>query len=302
MFSRLFSRASNPEERKLRAWCRSTLGITPGDLGLYRQALRHSSAVPEDRPDLPNNERLEFLGDAILDAVVGTFLFQKYPDQGEGFLTRMRSKLVSRHQLNILAKRVQIEKVIESNVNSGHETSVPGNALEALIGAIFLDKGFERTRKLVLGLIGENFDMTEVEQEDRDAKSRLLEWGQKKRRRVEFTHREEHQRGRGRSYVCDVLIDGRSVGAGRGNSKKKAEQDAAQAAFRSLHARGAHQRHERSRTDEGAQSAEEHKRGRRRGQRGRQRRSSDEHKPQPHGDAPAATGSTSPAPTPGDAS
>jgi ribonuclease-3 len=240
LLSRLFSRASNPEEKRLRAWCRSTLGITPGDLALYRQAMRHSSAVPDDRPDLPNNERLEFLGDAILDAIVGTFLFQKYPDQGEGFLTRMRSKLVSRHQLNILAKRVHIEKVIESNVSRGHETSVPGNALEALIGAIFLDKGFDRTRKLVLGLIDENFDLKEVEAEDRDAKSRLLEWGQKKRKRVEFNHREEHHRGRGKLYVCEVTVDGHIRGTGKGNSKKKAEQEAAQAALRGSHARGGH--------------------------------------------------------------
>jgi ribonuclease-3 len=238
LFSRLFSRAANPEERRLRAWCRSTLGITPGDLALYRQAMRHSSAVPEDRPDLPNNERLEFLGDAILDAIIGTFLFQKYPEQGEGFLTRMRSKLVSRHQLNILAKRVHIEKVIESNISRGHETSVPGNALEALIGAIFLDKGFDRTQKLVLGLIDDNFDLKEVEQEDRDAKSRLLEWGQKKRRRIEFVHREEHQRGRGKHYVCEVNIDGHARGNGRGNSKKKAEQEAAQAALRAIQTRG----------------------------------------------------------------
>ena len=245
MFSRLFSRASNPEERRIRAWCRSTLSITPGDLGLYRQALRHSSAAPDDRPDLPNNERLEFLGDAILDAIVGTFLFQKYPQQGEGFLTRMRSKLVSRHQLNILAKRVNIEKVMESNVSSGHETSVPGNALEALIGAIFLDKGFEKTRKLVLGMIGDNFDLDEVEQEDRDGKSRLLEWGQKKRKRVEFTHREEHQRGRGKHYVCEVMIEGQPRGTGRGNSKKKAEQEAASVAWRGIHGRGGHSRAER---------------------------------------------------------
>lgn len=285
MFSRLFSRATNPEERRLRAWCRSTLGITPGDLALYRQALRHSSAVPDDRPDLPNNERLEFLGDAILDAIIGTFLFQKYPDQGEGFLTRMRSKLVSRHQLNILARRVHIEKVVESNISHGHETSVPGNALEALIGAIFLDKGFEKTRKLVLGMIGDNFDLKEVEAEDRDAKSRLLEWGQKKRKRVEFTHREEHQRGRGKLYVCEVVIEGHPRGTGRGNSKKKAEQEAAQATFRSLHARGGHPRGDHGGEHREREPQQGERQVRRRGNRGGQRRrqgdrpqSADEHR------------------------
>lgn len=239
MFSALFSRPKNPEERKIRAWCRQYLGLTPGDLALYRQALRHSSAVPEDRPELPNNERLEFLGDAILDAIVGQFLFNKYPEQGEGFLTRMRSKLVSRHQLNILAKHVEIEKVVESNVGRGHETSVPGNALEALIGAIFLDKGFDKTNKAVLTLIQAHFDLKTVEQEDRDNKSRLLEWGQKKKRRVEFHISEENSRnGRGKLYIAEVRIDGEARGTGRGHSKKKAEQDAATSAFRSLRPHG----------------------------------------------------------------
>jgi ribonuclease III len=239
LFAALFSRPKNPEERKIRAWCRQKLGLTPGDLALYRQALRHSSAVPEDRPDLPNNERLEFLGDAILDAVVGQFLFNKYPEQGEGFLTRMRSKLVSRHQLNILAKHVEIEKVVESNIGRSQETSVPGNALEALIGAIFLDKGFDKTNKAVLTLIQAHFDLKTVELEDRDNKSRLLEWGQKKKRKVEFRISEQASpSGRGKLYLAEACIDGDVRGSGKGHSKKKAEQDAANAAYRSIRPHG----------------------------------------------------------------
>ncbi len=238
MLSSLFSRPANPEERLIRAWSRSTLGLTPGDLALYRQALRHSSAVPEDRPDLPNNERLEFLGDAILDAIVGTLLFRTYPDKSEGFLTRMRSKLVSRAQLNVLAKHIEIEKVVETKVARGHETSVPGNALEALIGAIFLDKGFKKTQALVLMLIDKYFDLKELEKEDRDGKSRLLEWGQKRRKKVEFHLSEERSKGsRGKQYVAEVRIDGTVRGTGRGHSKKIAEQDAAQAAFRGMRSR-----------------------------------------------------------------
>jgi len=238
VLSALFSRPANPEERRIRAWSRSTLGITPGDLALYRQALRHSSAAPEDRPDLPNNERLEFLGDAILDAIVGTLLFRTYPGKGEGFLTRMRSKLVSRAQLNVLAKHIGIEQVVETKVARGHETSVPGNALEALIGAIFLDKGFNKTQALVLMLIGKYFDLKELEKEDRDGKSRLLEWGQKRRKKVEFHLAEERGKGgRGKQYVAEVRIDGNVRGVGRGNSKKIAEQDAAQSAFKSMRSR-----------------------------------------------------------------
>jgi len=233
----LFSRARNPEERLVRAWCRQTLRLTPGDLPLYRQALRHSSAVPDDRPDLPDNERLEFLGDAILDAIIGELLFSTYPDKGEGFLTRMRSKLVSRAQLNSLAKHMGIERVMESNVARSHESSVPGNALEALIGALFLDKGFDRTRKVVVKLLLAHVDLEEVAKEDKDGKSRLLEWGQKRRRKVEFVVKEDQGQGRGKSYIAEVLIDGVVRGSGRGNSKKVAEQDAAQSAFRSMRSR-----------------------------------------------------------------
>lgn len=239
MIDRLFNRARNPEERKVRAWCRSTLGLTPGDLPLYRQALRHVSAVQEERPDLPDNERLEFLGDAILDAIIGELLFTTYPDRGEGFLTRMRSKLVSRTQLNILAKELGIERVMESNLARSHESSVPGNAVEAIIGAMFIDKGFQRTRKVVVTLVQKHFDLHEVEKEDKDGKSRLLEWGQKRRKKVEFRVHEEGG-GRGKHYVAEVHIDGKIRGTGQGANKKAAEQDAAQSAFRSMRSRKPH--------------------------------------------------------------
>lgn len=192
--------------------------------------------MSDERPDLPDNERLEFLGDAVLDAIIGDLLFSSYPDQGEGYLTRMRSKLVSRAQLNTLAKRIGIERVIETTVARAHESSVPGNALEALIGALFLDKGFERTRKVVVGLIKQHFDLKEIEKEDRDGKSRLLEWGQKRRKKVEFVVHEGGG-GRGRHYVAEVRINGEVKGTGKGSSKKTAEQDAAQSAFRSMRSR-----------------------------------------------------------------
>ncbi|MBK8581880.1 MAG: ribonuclease III [Flavobacteriales bacterium] len=211
------------------------MGITPKDLPLFRQALRHSSAVPDDRPDIPDNERLEFLGDSVLDTVVGRYLFKAYPDKGEGFLTRMRSKLVSRHQLSILAKQVEIERVMEVNIGRNQDTSVPGNAMEALIGALFLDKGFERTNAVVIKLITAHFDLKAVELEDRDSKSRLLEWGQKRRKRVEFVLREDSDHGgRGKLFVAEAHVDGAVRGTGKGHSKKKAEQDAARAANRAL--------------------------------------------------------------------
>lgn len=250
MLARLFSRTT-PEERRIRAWSRKTFGVTPRNIPLWRQALRHSSANTDDGPELPNNERLEFLGDAVLDAVIGELLFTRYPDQGEGFLTRMRSMLVSRHQLNILARKVEIERVMESNLGRHQETSVPGNALEAVFGALFLDKGFDKTRKAVVGLLDQHFDLKTIEQEDRDSKSRLLEWGQKKRRKVEFSISEEDGRGmRGKTYLCEVKVDGEVRGSGRGQSKKKAEQEAAQNAFRAMRHREGHTAREGGRGDQ----------------------------------------------------
>ncbi|MBX3623358.1 MAG: ribonuclease III [Rhizobacter sp.] len=236
MIRSLFRRVTaSPEDRRIAAWVHRAFGIRPTDLALYRQALRHSSAVPDDRPDLPNNERLEFLGDAILDAVVGSMLFEAYPREGEGFLTRMRSRLVSRQQLNELAARVEIHRVMESNVTRGHETSVPGNALEAVFGAIYLDRGFMRTRKAIMRLITSQYKLSELEKDDRDSKSRLLEWGQKQKRKVEFVVTEETARGgKAKVYVAEVLVDGKRRGTGRGSSKKKAEQDAADAAYKGL--------------------------------------------------------------------
>jgi ribonuclease-3 len=139
--------------------------------------------------------------------------------------------------LNTLAKHIHIDRVLESNLARSHESSVPGNALEALIGAIFLDKGFERTRKVVVRLILRHFDLKEIEKEDKDGKSRLLEWGQKRRRKVEFVVREEHGGPRGRIYVAEVLIAGDVKGTGRGVSKKSAEQEAAQSAFQRMRSR-----------------------------------------------------------------
>lgn len=235
MFGALFRKPASPEERRIRAWCRETLGITPRNLPLYRQALRHRSAISEDRPDLDDNERLEFLGDAVLDAIVGEFLYHKYPDKGEGFLTRMRSKLVSRHQLSILAKQVGIQRVMEVNIDGNQDTAVPGNAMEALFGALLMDKGFDRTKAAVIKLITTHFDLKVVEEEDRDSKSRLLEWGQKQHRKVEFVISEDGQNnGRNGRFSAEARVDGKVRGTGKGHSKKKAEQEAARDAARKM--------------------------------------------------------------------
>ena len=287
MFSALFSRGGSPEERRIRAWCRKTLGITPKNIALYQQALRHRSAIPEGH-DVPDNERLEFLGDTVLDTIVGQYLYRTYPDKGEGFLTRLRSKLVSRHQLSILASKVEIERVMEVKIGSGRDTSVPGNAMEALIGALYLDKGFERTKTTVIKLITAHFDLKTVELEDRDSKSRLLEWGQKKHRKVEFVLTEEHERGgRGKQFTAEVQVDGKPCGNGKGHSKKKAEQEAARDASRILHLRPAGKASEDEEPENAPARAQARKRSgdRRGGRRGGGERSG--RPPRPKSDSPS---------------
>ncbi|HMN06113.1 MAG TPA: ribonuclease III [Flavobacteriales bacterium] len=263
MFGAFFRKPASAEERRIKAWCRQTFGIKPRNLALYRQALRHRSALNGGDTVLEDNERLEFLGDAVLDAIVGEFLYHQYPDKGEGFLTRMRSKLVSRHQLSILAKHVGVERVMEVNINGSQDTSVPGNAMEALFGALLLDRGFDRTKAIVIRLITTHFDLKAVEQEDRDTKSRLLEWGQKQHRKVEFILSEDGSSGpRGKQFQALVRVDGNPCGTGSGHSKKKAEQEAARDAAKQLGI--GHGGHDGPREEPPTRKAR-HQQGRRRG-------------------------------------
>src|SRR5688572_21436010 len=155
---------------------KNILGFYPDNISLYKQAFRHSSVASQIKQGVKNsNERLEYLGDAILGAVIAEHLFKVFPYKDEGFLTKMRSKIVSRSTLNQLAQKIGIDKFIEANLESSAKSSaMKGDAFEAMLGAIYLDKGYEVTKRYILERIVRNhIDMSEIESKETDFKSKL---------------------------------------------------------------------------------------------------------------------------------
>jgi len=210
------------------------LKINPRTLRLYELAFLHKSAsytLPDG--SIVNNERLEFLGDAIIDAVVADFLFRNFPNEREGFLTRMRSKIVNRTHLDSIANQMGLVNLVVSFATS-HETKkkrISGEALEALVGAMYLDRGYEKTHKYITGHLLKNYiDLKQLMLTETDFKSRLLEWGQKNKLQVEFETIDEHREKSKSSpqFVVQVTISGVPVAKGTGKSKKEAEQMASQ--------------------------------------------------------------------------
>lgn len=218
--------------KEIQSFIRTAFGYKPSDTAIYEQALRHSSAATKIKPGLKNsNERLEFLGDAVLDSIVAHYLYNKYPFIPEGELTKMKSIVVRRENLNMIGYVLKLHELLHLNLGRQemHE-SIVGNALEAMIGAVYLDRGYNVTRDILLKLLKQHGLDTMV-QETMDYKSKLHEWSQKFKRSIEFkvlTHKNE---GGTSFYEVMLLIDGQESGVGQGASKKTAEQKAAKAAF-----------------------------------------------------------------------
>jgi ribonuclease III len=214
------------------------LGFRPGNMRLYEVAFIHRSAsftLPDGNKI--NNERLEFLGDSVLDIILSDFLFEKYPDANEGFMTKIRSRIVNRDVLNQLALSMGINKILVSNISSSHTTKhLYGDALEALIGAIFLDKGFKKTRKFFIKYVLEKYlDLQKIIDTDSDFKSLVFEWVQKKKANLSFTYNEEYDFDLKKSVFTTTLqINRKEFGQGQGASKKEAEQEAACQAWEKL--------------------------------------------------------------------
>ncbi|MES2387212.1 MAG: ribonuclease III [Bacteroidota bacterium] len=218
-------------------------GSRPKNLGLYKLALRHSSAAGnENAAGRSHNERLEFLGDAILGAVVADFLFRKFPYKAEGFLTEIRSRLVNREAMAQLAMKIGLGKLIEYNHrNKGPHAnrSMHGDAMEAFIGAVYLDKGFDFSKKFILNqLIANHFDLDELVESDNNHKSRLIEWAQRRNKNLRFDTIESGGADHAREFTATVVIEGELTFSGKGMSKKKAEQAAAGIALEGLRAGG----------------------------------------------------------------
>ncbi len=220
----------------------SHLKITPNHIKFYEIAFLHRSAsIVFSDGTLVNNERLEFLGDAILDAVIADYLFKKFPRKKEGFLTQMRSKIVKRSHLDILARNLGIDYLIVSNTShNANAKYMYGDAFEALIGAIYMDKGFDKTRKYIVNYILKNFvNLNELIEKETDFKSRIIEWGQKNKVILIFESVEEYtQFERAPSFVSHIKISSQIIGEGVGKSKKESEQNASEQAFNNVTAEG----------------------------------------------------------------
>lgn len=212
----------------------SLTGFYPGNLSLYKLAFSHRSlALETTQGKRLSNERLEYLGDAVLGAVVAELLFKKYPYKDEGFLTEMRSRIVSRENLKQIAVRIGIDEMLLRNAVSGSFRSMYGDAFEALVGAIYLDKGYGVTKKFILDrIVKPHIDLTEVESTEKNFKSIILNWGQREKHIVAFESLEEDRQTR--LITVRLLIDGEEKATATDYVKKKAEQMAAEKVCREL--------------------------------------------------------------------
>lgn len=219
-------------EKKLRQSFRLITGHSPINLALYKQAMRHSSvATVNERGIKDSYERLEYLGDAILGMIVAEYLFAQYPFEEEGFLTEIRAKIVNRESLNRLAQKIGLKELVQYNQASRAHRSVFGDCMEALIGAVYLDHGFNACRSFVIKrLIKPHYDFEELISTITNYKSRLLEWSQKENKELRFEIVDEEDR----KFTAQIFIDNQPMSKGFGFSKKKAEQDAAQKTYEEL--------------------------------------------------------------------
>jgi ribonuclease-3 len=213
---------------------KNILGFKPGNISLYKYALTHRSIC--DNAD-ENNERLEYLGDAVLSALIADFLYKKYPYKDEGFLTEMRSKIVNRQQLNDIAIRMGLKKITVFNKldHSLKISQIFGNTLEALVGAIYLDQGYKKTSRWVKErIVLPYLFMDDLEILEINHKNKLYGWANKNGKSLEFETIDEHLENGRRLFTIAAVVDGVSIAIGKAFNKKDASQIAAQVAVEKL--------------------------------------------------------------------
>jgi ribonuclease III len=232
------------KDQKLIALVKQLTGFTPIRLEIYREALRHSSIVDlatrkNEKNRIKDNERLEFLGDAILDAVVADLLFMRYPFKEEGFMTEMRTRIVSRQQLTNLAHKMGLVQYMEIHPdvmrNPQAMKTVGCNALEALIGAVYLDKGYSLTRRFIIRkLIDQYLDLEKVMEMEISYKSKLLKWAQKNQKKLSFESERIESDKRHSLHKVSLVLDGETLMTDINHSKKLAEELACEKACKQL--------------------------------------------------------------------
>ena len=225
---------------KDKRFCRAIddmFGFVPHNIELYKLALIHKSASVElEDGSHVNNERLEFLGDAVIESITSDFLFIEFPDRDEGFMTQLRSKIVSRQSLNRIASLIGLDHhVISHAAGNTAQKHIYGDAFEAMIGAIYLDQGYDFANRLLINdIFGRYLSIDDVLCSETDFKSRLIEWCQKSHYTIEFRTEQDHSTSSAHpGFVSTVYVDGIAVGYGSGDSKKAAEQNASRSVSQS---------------------------------------------------------------------
>ncbi|CAM3835888.1 MULTISPECIES: ribonuclease III [Sphingobacterium] len=234
-FSRIYKLYVSPDREYVRK-LKNLLGFIPGNVHLYKMAFRHKSVAVTIKEGAKNsNERLEFLGDAVLGSVVAELLFKKYPYKDEGFLTEMRSKIVSRANLNQLSRKLGFNEMIQFDARMisfpNKQGSLLGDAFEALIGAVYLDKGYVFTKSFLLNrIIKPHVDIQLLEQTETNFKSRLIEWCQHTGKEILFQQTDNPEGESSKMFSIEAVVDGVVCGLGRDFNKKSAEKLAAEKA------------------------------------------------------------------------
>jgi len=234
-WDKLIGRGSlSEQDQSLQFALHQIIGYKPKNLPLFELALLHSSQGRTSKEGhKESNERLEYLGDAVLNMAIAEYLFKKYPFKDEGFLTEIRSRIVKRESLNLLARKMNIHKVMEFQDKDklpprDRAKSIYGNALEAIIGAVFLDRDYKYCKRFVLEkIVQQHLDLEQVIQTDSNYKSKIIEWAQKEHHEVVFESTAVEDSPPYNQFVVRLLVDDVETSVGTGTSKKKAEQDAA---------------------------------------------------------------------------
>jgi len=225
--AKIFGKRKTNDQLQLIRFVISRFGYRPKDVTIFEKAITHKSF--SNNTEESSNERLEFLGDAVIDAVVAEFLFNRFPNEDEGYLTKIKSKMVSRKTLADIAEEMEMRTVLRYHKGrSINLNTLEGNAFEAMIGAIYLDGGYETARKCLRNYVFRNFvDINKILEEEIDFKSKLFIWSQKNKFNLEFNVISEENLGQSWNYKVMVAINEQNYGMGSGNSKKTAEQAAA---------------------------------------------------------------------------
>lgn len=222
------------KDKRLTLAIKTIVGSRPFNLNLYHLAMKHSSVTTTNKTGYKeSNERLEYLGDAVLGSVVAAYLFKKYPFKDEGFLTEIRSRIVNRESLSNIGRQLGLDQIVEFDPGLRRESykTIYGNALEALVGAIYLDKGYEACKTFIeRRLLIPYFHLDTLIRTVHNYKSLLIEWAQKENRQLVIEILDESAQNKNKEFTAVVILDGEAISKGKGISKKQAEKDAARKA------------------------------------------------------------------------